>query len=75
MIRMINKLTGTVMYVEESRKGEYLAAGHKLVNISTPKAPRPQEETPEPKEPESKLKKTIAKVKAKTTAKTTRKKG
>lgn len=73
MIKMINKLTGTVMYVEEDRKDEYLAAGHKLVNISTSKAaPKSETKAPELKET---VKKTIAKVKAKTTAKTTRKKG
>ena len=73
MIKMINKLTGTVMYVEEDRKGEYVAAGHRLVNDSTPKAaPKSETKAPELKET---VKKTIAKVKAKTTAKTTRKKG
>lgn len=29
MVEFINKLTGTRMYVDESRKAEYLAAGHK----------------------------------------------
>ncbi len=28
MIEFINKYTGTVMYVDESRKDEYIAAGH-----------------------------------------------
>lgn len=30
MVRMINKLTGTEMWVSESRVDEYKAAGHKL---------------------------------------------
>lgn len=30
MTAFINKVTGTVMYVHESRVDEYLAAGHKL---------------------------------------------
>lgn len=67
MVKMINKLTGTVMYVEEDRKGEYVAAGHRLVNDSTSKAvPKPETKAPELKET---VKKTIAKVKAKTTRK------
>lgn len=30
MIKFVNRLTGTFMYVDESRKDEYLAAGHKI---------------------------------------------
>ena len=30
MIKLINRLTGTVMWVADERKEEYLAAGHKL---------------------------------------------
>lgn len=30
MVKMINKLFGTEMYVHEDRVDEYLAAGHKL---------------------------------------------
>lgn len=30
MIRMINALTGSVMWVHESRLDEYLGSGHKL---------------------------------------------
>lgn len=30
MVRFIHNLTGSVMYVEDSRVDEYLAAGHKL---------------------------------------------
>ena len=33
MIRMINRLTGTEMYVAESRKEEYLSAGHRLADV------------------------------------------
>ena len=31
MVKMINKTTGSVMYVAEGRVEEYKAAGHKLV--------------------------------------------
>ena len=30
---MINRLTGTEMYVAESRKEEYLSAGHRLADV------------------------------------------
>lgn len=33
MIRFINRLTGTVMLVSEQRKEEYLAAGHRLIEL------------------------------------------
>ena len=36
MRRMINKLTGTGMWVHESRVDEYLAAGHVLAASSKP---------------------------------------
>lgn len=35
MIKLINKTTGTPMWVDESRKDEYLGAGHKLAPTST----------------------------------------
>ena len=55
MIRMINGLTGSTMWVDESRLDEYLGAGHKLA--SAPEKPAP----PEPvKRPPAK-KKTTAK--------------
>lgn len=38
MVKFINRLTGTEMYVDESRKDEYLAAGHKLA-LDTIKKP------------------------------------
>ena len=50
MIKLIDKFTGTVMWVTEERKDEYLAAGHKLAAISvSPKVP--DEPTAEPDEP------------------------
>lgn len=42
MIRMVNALTGSVMWVHETRLEEYLTAGHTL---AVPPAP------PEPVEP------------------------
>lgn len=30
MIKLTNRLTGTVMWVADERKDEYLAAGHRL---------------------------------------------
>ena len=41
MVKMINALTGTVMYVHETRLEEYLARGHKLAP-SPPPPPRPK---------------------------------
>lgn len=38
MVRMINALTGTTMYVPEDRQEEYLLAGHKLPEASEEKA-------------------------------------
>lgn len=50
MIKLIDKFTGTVMWVTDKRKDEYLAAGHKLAAISeSPKVP--DEPTAEPDEP------------------------
>ena len=31
MVKFINRITHTVMYVEDGRKDEYIKAGHKLV--------------------------------------------
>ena len=45
MIKLINKVTGTEMFVAEYRVEEYLAAGHKLAAKA---APVPTEE-PKPK--------------------------
>ncbi len=42
MIRFINKTTGTVMWVHETRVDEYLAAGHKLAPPPDPPKPAPR---------------------------------
>lgn len=39
MVRMINKLTGSDMYVAEDRVKEYTAAGHKLAAAAAGKEP------------------------------------
>lgn len=50
MIKLIDKFTGTVMWVTDKRKDEYLAAGHKLAAIS--ECPKVSDEpTAEPDEP------------------------
>ena len=46
MIRMINAITGSTMWVHESRLDEYLGAGHKLA--SAPKKPAPAEPVKRP---------------------------
>ena len=71
MIKMINKITGTEMYVDESRLTEYLMSGHKVAEkIKNPAEVLPGvKKEPTINETAEKLKKTIAKVK------TTRKKG
>ena len=52
MIRMINALTGSVMWVHESRLEEYQSAGHKLA------LPPVKEQSTEPvKRPPAKKKK------------------
>ena len=44
-IRMINALTGSLMYIEESKLYEYIAAGHKLAAKAEPEsAPEPAAE-------------------------------
>lgn len=45
MVRFINKLTGGVMYVHESRVDEYKAAGHKLAAVSVKNAEKPKKKT------------------------------
>ena len=49
MVKLINALTGSVMWVHEDRLPEYLTAGHKL-------APPPEPPQPAPKKPRSKSK-------------------
>jgi hypothetical protein len=39
MIRMINNITGSTMWVAESRLDEYLGAGHKLASLPAKPAP------------------------------------
>ncbi len=39
MIKLINKTTGTPMWVADERKDEYLAAGHKLAAELSAKKP------------------------------------
>ena len=36
MVKMINRVTGSVMWVTEERKDEYLAAGHILAAEPAP---------------------------------------
>ena len=51
MVKMINKITGTDMYVDESRVGEYIALGHRTAISDLEK-----------KEPDAELKKAIKRV-------------
>lgn len=39
MVKMINRHTGTEMWVSDNRKDEYLAAGHKLAAVPVKEAP------------------------------------
>lgn len=45
MVRFINKITGGVMYVHESRVDEYKAAGHKLAAVSVKNTEKPKKKT------------------------------
>lgn len=48
MVKFINKVTGSVMYVAEARKVEYIAEGHKLVpavKIEKPTEPTTRKKT------------------------------
>lgn len=49
MVKMINKSSGTEMYVHESRVDEYLEAGHKLASNRIDKAKVKQTSKPEKK--------------------------
>jgi hypothetical protein len=42
MVKFINRLTGTVMWVAEDRVEEYKAAGHKPAVAPKPPAPKPE---------------------------------
>lgn len=44
MVKMVNRVTGSVMWVTEERKDEYLAAGHKLAAEPAP-AKEPKKRT------------------------------
>lgn len=44
MIQLINKYTGTTMWVADNRVDEYLAAGHKLAAVLTHEPAKPTEE-------------------------------
>lgn len=48
MIKFINRMTGTVMWVADDRVEEYQAAGHRLA--ADPKPEKPAQE-PEPEKP------------------------
>lgn len=47
MIKFINRVTGTEMWVADSRVEEYLAAGHKLAAAPSekPTEPKPKKRT------------------------------
>ena len=59
MIRMINGLTGSTMWVAESRLDEYLGAGHKLA--SPPAKPAPAEPVKRPPTKKTTTKKSTTK--------------
>lgn len=64
MVKMINKVSGGIMYVHESRVEEYKAAGHKLAADSTPEKPimnKPVSEEAKNEPEEEPVKKTTAK--------------
>ena len=52
MRRLVNTLTGGDMWVSEERVDEYLAAGHRLAAVSSPKKEAPIMNEPEAKEDE-----------------------
>lgn len=56
MIKLINAITGTDMWVADERKEEYLRAGHKLA-LENSVEPEKAEEADEPKKPGRKKKK------------------
>lgn len=65
MVKFINKLTGSEMWVAEDRVEEYKAAGHKLAADPVPTKEEPKEEAKaEPKKAAVKkvVKKTTKKV-------------
>ena len=54
MVRFINSLTGTEMFVADDRKEEYLAAGHRLAVEVPAKAEEPKTVKAETKKTPSK---------------------
>ena len=57
MVKLINALTGSEMWVHETRLDEYLAAGHKpaaepagVSESNTPAKPKPKTKAKKPKE-------------------------
>ena len=46
MVKLINSLTGTEMFVADDRKEEYLAAGHKLAVTPVVKKTEPMPAAP-----------------------------
>lgn len=63
MRRLINKLTGGDMWVDESRVDEYLAAGHKLAAKPAPEKAAPFMNPPEAKEVEDQEEQEVKPVK------------
>ncbi len=55
MIKLINKLTGTVMWVAEERVEEYLEAGHALASVPCAQPADAPEEKAEPETSTSKV--------------------
>lgn len=46
MVKLINRTTGSVMWVHEDRLDEYLRAGHKLAPAPPPPPPAPRTTRP-----------------------------
>ena len=49
MVKFINRLTGSVMWVHETRVEEYKAAGHKLAADTPKETPKPTARAKKPK--------------------------
>ena len=62
MIKFVNRLTGTVMWVADERKDEYLRAGHKLA-LSCAKPSEVADEEPKKVAPKKATKKAQSKKK------------
>ena len=71
MVKMINRITGTAMWVDESRVAEYKALGHTRPVPTLDDLARREEDAAEKKEPAAavELKKAIKRVTTKTTKK------